>query len=92
MRAERRDGQLGRHAGVADGVRAAHPGKAEALRHVGRIADLLKNLDGVAPADDAQLPVVLAQRAAQAVGVLGRDRQDRVRAAPLDCHVGTHPL
>ncbi len=65
----------GRHAGVADAMRARHRADAEARDDVLRQADFLVDLDHVAAAHDADLP--------------GRSASDRPRAALSSLSVGT---
>jgi hypothetical protein len=48
MRPKRRNRRFGRHTGVADRVRTRHVREIEALGDLGRIPNLLVDLDGLA--------------------------------------------
>ena len=78
---------FGRHAGVADAVRAAHLRELEAARDVGRVADLLVDLDGVARAHDAQPRIELADRGARPFQLLQRHAEHGVRVLHRDRHI-----
>ena len=61
MRAERRDRQFSRHAGMADAVRAGHGADAETRDDILRQADFLVNLDAVARAHDANVGAIASR-------------------------------
>ena len=62
-----RDRALGRHAGMAEAMRAVELGQPEAGHHVLRPALLLEDLDGFADAHETDLRVTLGQGLAQRV-------------------------
>jgi hypothetical protein len=92
MGTERGDGALGGHARVADGVRAGHLRKIEALGDVGRIADLLIDLDHVAGAHDADAGEFLANSLAGLFSLVGRAGQDGVGRLHVELQIRANRL
>ena len=80
--------QLGRHAGMADGVGAGHLGEAEALRHRRRQADLLVELHPVAAADEVDLRRLAEEPCGELVGVPGGDGDDDMGVVMGGARVG----
>ena len=87
MRAVGGDGGFGRHARVADAVRALHVGKIELPRHLGGGADLLVELHAVADADHHELGRERREGGARG-GLLG----GAAPPAPRGCRAGWMPM
>ncbi len=72
------DRQLGRHAGVADGVGAGHGAEAKPGGDLRRRADLLVELHAVAAADEVDLRRLASEPGRKPVGVMRRHGDDDV--------------
>jgi hypothetical protein len=84
------DGRFGRHAGVADGVGAAHAGKTEYPDDMFRQADFLVDLHGLADADEFQIAFTGFQPVDHGRGIGARNRQHDVTGPDADVERRRH--
>ena len=90
--AERRHGRFRRHAGVSDPVRSGHGVEVEAPGDRVRKPDLLVDLDRVTGRHDAQGGMAVADELPGFGGLLGRDVEHAMAAAPREADLRTDRL